>query len=246
MASFAAEPIVNIGFFTLTNTFLHTLIVDGILIAGALYISKKIKLVPGRIQNLIEMMIDTFYKLTESIAQDRGKKIFPYFMTFFLIIVVANWTALLPGFNVFGIKHDGHIVPFLRGATSDVNMTFGLAIVSIVATHIFSIKILGIKEYLSRFVSINPIFLFVGVLEIVSEFTKVVSLGFRLFGNIYAGEIVLHTVSGLFAFIAPLPFMFLEVIVGLVQALVFAMLTLTFMTILSTPHHDEAKEGVSH
>lgn len=245
MVSFAAEPVFRLGFFQITNTFIHTLLVDGILIATCFYFRNKITLIPGKIQNLAELAIETFYNLSESIAQERGKKIFPYFMTFFLFILIANWTALLPGFNVLGIKGHEDLVPLLRGATSDVNVTFGLAIISIVATHIFSIKTIGIREYLSRYLSLNPVFLFIGILEIISEFTKIVSLGFRLFGNIFAGEIVLGTVSGLFAIVAPLPFLTLEVIVGFVQALVFAMLTLTFMTILSTPHHEEAKE-VSH
>ncbi|MDP2673227.1 MAG: F0F1 ATP synthase subunit A, partial [Nanoarchaeota archaeon] len=96
----------------------------------------------------------------------------------------------------------------------------------------------GFSEYISKFISFNPINLFIGGLEIISEITKVISLSFRLFGNIFAGEIVLSTVSSLFAFIFPLPFMFLEIIVGLVQALVFAMLTMAFMAILTTSHNE--------
>jgi F-type H+-transporting ATPase subunit a len=109
-----------------------------------------------------------------------------------------------------------------------------------------SITTIGIKDYIGRFISLNPIYLFVGLLEIVSEITKVISLSFRLFGNIFAGEIVLGTVSTIFAFIFPLPFLMLEVIVGLIQALVFGMLTMAFMAILTTPHHEEAKEVSTH
>ena len=90
--------------------------------------------------------------------------------------------------------------------------------------------------------SFNPILLFVGILELVSEFTKLISLSFRLFGNIYAGEVVLVTISSLAAFIAPIPFLLLESIVALVQALVFAMLTMVFMSILIKPHHAEGGE----
>jgi len=111
----------------------------------------------------------------------------------------------------------------------------------LVATHLMSIKALGIKEYISHFISLSPILLFVGILEIISEITKLVSLSFRLFGNIYAGEVVLETISHIFAFIFPLPFLMLEAIVGFVQALIFAMLTMVFMVILTTPH-SEAKE----
>jgi len=112
-----------------------------------------------------------------------------------------------------------------------------LALVSVAATHVLSIRTIGIKDYLSRYFSFNPINLFIGVLEIISEITKVVSLSFRLFGNIYAGEVVLITVSSIFAFAFPLPFLMLEVIVGIVQALVFSMLTMAFMAILTTSHN---------
>jgi len=153
-------------------------------------------------------------------------------MTFFLYLIVANWLGLLPGFST--ILYHGQ--PLFRGMNSDLNMTLSLAIISAVLTHFFAIKYLGIKDYLKRWVSLNPIFLFVGLLEIVSEFTKIISLSFRLFGNIFAGEVVLTTISAIFAFIVPLPFYFLEIIVGFVQAAVFMMLSLVFMSILSEKH----------
>ncbi len=244
MVSFSAEPIVHIGSFPITNTLLQTLLVDGILVAAVLYISKNISLIPNALQNLTEFVVDGFYSLTESVAQNRAAKIFPYFMSFFLFILFANWTGLLPGVGTIGIfeEHEGKktLIPLLRAPTSDINVTFALAIISAVATHMLSIKVIGIKDYLSRFFSFNPISLFIGILEIISEITKVVSLSFRLFGNIFAGEVVLFTVSGIFAFLFPLPFMLLEVIVGLVQALVFSMLTMAFMAILTTPHHIES------
>lgn len=245
MVSFAAEPIFKVGFFTVTNTILDTLLVDALLIIGITYIYKHISPVPGKIQNMTEMVITGLYGLTESVAGKNTSNIFPYFAGFFIFIVAANWTGLIPGFSTIGFFNSEHeIVPLFRPATSDLNTTLGLALVSAVATHALSLKTLGIKEYLSRYISINPIFLFVGLLEIISELTKVISLSFRLFGNIYAGEVVLGTVSKLFAFVFPLPFLGLEIIVGLIQATVFAMLTMAFMAILTTPHHEEAKEVV--
>jgi F-type H+-transporting ATPase subunit a len=116
-----------------------------------------------------------------------------------------------------------------------------LATVSVIATHILSIKITGIKDYLSRYISFNPVNVYVGLLELVAEVMKILSLSFRLFGNIFAGEVALHTVSALFAFLAPLPFLLLESIVSVVQALVFSILTLVFMSILTTPHHAHEK-----
>lgn len=240
MAAFAPEIIFRISQVPVTNTLIHTVLTDSVLIGATFYISKKITLAPKNIlQNIIESVIETFYNLIESVAQSRASKIFPYVMSFFLFILVANWSSLIPGIGTIGFWENGHLVPLIRGATSDLNNTLGLALISVVATHILSLENIGIKGYLSRYFSLNPINLFVGALEIVSEITKVVSLSFRLFGNIFAGEVVLVTVSSIFAFIVPLPFLMLEFIVGLVQALVFSMLTMVFMAILTTPHHEE-------
>jgi len=114
-----------------------------------------------------------------------------------------------------------------------------LALTSAFLTHAFAIHYLGVIDYLKRWFTLNPIFLFVGLLELVGEVTKVVSLSFRLFGNIFAGEVVLSTVASIFAFVVPLPFYFLEIIVGFVQAAVFMMLTLVFMVLLSEKHAAE-------
>src|SRR3989338_4986441 len=148
------------------------------------------------------------------------------------IVLKPEVLGLLPGFATITYQDQ----PLFRGVNSDLNMTLSLAIISAVLTHLFAIKYIGIKDYLKRWVSLNPIFLFVGLLEIVSEFTKIISLSFRLFGNIFAGEIVLSTMAAIFAFVLPLPFYFLETIVGFVQAAVFMMLTLVFMSLLSEKH----------
>lgn len=243
MVSFAAEPIFSLGNFTVTNSFLDTLLVDLVLVLGIFFLNKNLSKIPGLFQNIIELLIDGFYKLTESVAgEKRAPVIFPFFASFFIFILLANWSGLIPGFSSVGFYENHKLVPIFRAATSDFNVTFALAIISAISTHILSIKLIGIKDYLSRYFSLNPIYLFVGFLEIISEITKLISLSFRLFGNILAGEVVLGTISTIFAFLFPLPFMLLEVIVGLVQALVFAMLTMAFMSILSTPHHEEAKE----
>jgi len=239
MPSFATETLFYIGFFPITNTILDILLVDCVIICGVFYLSKKLSLIPSNpLQNLMEYVIETFYGLTESVTKHTAAKIFPYFMSFFLFILLVNWSSLLPGFGTLGIREHGELIPLFRGASSDLNMTLGLALISFVATHALSIKIVGIKDYLSRYFSFNPINLYVGILEIISEITKVVSLSFRLFGNIYAGEVVLITMSSIFAFVVPLPFLLLEIIVGLVQALVFSMLTMVGMAILSTSHNE--------
>lgn len=248
MAAFAPEVLAYIGPFPLTNTIVNTLFVDTIVISGLVMLNKKLSKIPGMFQNIVEYVIDSLYNFTQSITQKNAAKIFPYFMSFFLFILIANWSGLIPGIGTFGFFRGKEFIPLMRNATSDLNLTFALALISLVATHMLSIQTVGIKDYLSRYFSFNPIYLFVGALEIVSEITKLISLSFRLFGNIYAGEVVLSTISSIFAFIFPIPFLLLESIVGLVQALVFSILTMAFMSILMTPHHSqehEAKEVMS-
>lgn len=238
MFSFQSEVLLHVGFFKITNSLIDTFLIDIVIIVFCVIISKNIKVIPGMFQNSVEIIIQMFYEITESVAQEKVKKIFPYFMSFFIFILLANWSGLLPGVNSVGFFENGKLVPIIRSTTSDLNTTLGLALVSAIATHIMSIKTVGLKDYMSRFFSFNPINLFIGFLEIISEITKIISLSFRLFGNIFAGEVVLLTVFSIFAFLFPLPFLLLEVIVGLVQALVFSMLTMSFMAILTTPHHD--------
>lgn len=246
MVPLVAEPIFRIGSFPVTNSMLDTLLVDLVLIGLIVGINAGLKIIPNFFQNMIEFIIKTFYDLNESISEERTKKIFPWFMTFFIFILIANWSELIPGVSSIGLKEGHTIVPFFRGAASDLNTTLALALVSAIATHIMSIRTIGLKDYLSRFFSFNPINLFVGLLELVGEFTKIISLSFRLFGNIFAGAVVLGIISGFAALIAPIPFLLLEIIVGLVQALIFAMLTMVFMTILTMPHDIEHAKEVSH
>lgn len=229
----------TLGFFhglPITNTLFTSWIVMAFLLVISFIATRKISLVPSGLQNFFEMIIEFGYTTVEDLAGSKSKVIFPIVFTFFLYVLLGNYFGLLPGFGTIGFHTKEGFIPLLRSINSDLNMTLGLALVSAVATHSLAIKYLGLKDYLKRWVSLNPIFLFVGLLEIVGEFTKVISLSFRLFGNIFAGEIVISTISSMFAFILPLPFYFLEIIVGFVQAAIFMMLTLVFMVILTEKH----------
>jgi F-type H+-transporting ATPase subunit a len=237
------ETLLYIGIFPVTNTLLVAWIVMGILIIFSFLATRNIRMVPSGLQNFFEFIIEAGFQTVADLAHSKAKTFFPWVMTFFLFIITANWLGLFPGMGTVGFHevHDGHevFVPLLRSMNSDLNMTLSLALISAVVTHYFAVKYLGMKDYLKKWFSLNPIFLFVGLLEIISEFTKVVSLSFRLFGNIFAGEVVLSTVANLSkftAFLVPLPFYFLELIVGFVQAAVFMMLTLVFMVLLSEKH----------
>ncbi len=238
-----AETIGHIGFLPITNTLLVTWVTTILLSILAILATRNMQKIPSGLQNFFEMIIEAAYNLVEDIASSKTKIFFPFVMTFFLFIITANWLGLLPGFGTIGINEivDGKeaFVPIFRSLNADLNTTLALALISVLVTHFFSVKLLGIKNYLKHWFSLNPIFLFVGLLEIVGEFTKLVSLSFRLFGNIFAGEVVLATIASIFAFVVPLPFYFLEIIVGFVQAAVFMMLTLVFMVLLTNKHAEE-------
>jgi len=236
----AAETIGHIGSFPVTNTLVVTWFTTILLSTLAILSTRKVAMVPSGLQNIFEFVMETGYQMTEDLAHSRAAAFFPLIMTFFLFIITSNWLGLLPGFGTIGFHeiHNGKevFIPYLRSINADLNSTLALALVSVITTHILALKYLGLWEYLKKWISLNPIFLFVGILELVGEFTKVVSLSFRLFGNIFAGEVVLSTIAGIFAFVVPLPFYFLEIIVGFVQAAVFMMLTLTFLVLLTSKH----------
>ncbi len=237
----AAEKIFSIGPIPITNTILTTWLVTIILLVLAYFSTRKMQKIPQGMQNISEAAVDVLQDLVSSLSGNKTSVFLPIVASFFFFIMLGNYFGLIPGVGTIGFYEieNGHkiFVPFFRSINSDLNTTLALALVSVITTHFLAVKYLGLGGYLGKFFSLNPIFLFVGLIELVGEFTKVASLSFRLFGNIYAGETVLATASSkLFAFIVPIPFYFLELIVGFVQALIFAILTLVFMVILTEKH----------
>ena len=175
--------------------------------------------------------------------KEQAKKFFPLVATIFLFILFNNWVGVLPGTGSVGFyeEHGGErsFVPLLRSANSDLNTTFALALISVVAIQWYGIRKLGFLQHISKFLVFTkgPIQFFVGILELIGEFAKVLSFSFRLFGNIFAGEVLLLIIMTLVPVIAPFPFIMLEFFVGFIQALVFAMLTLIFLKIATEEAH---------
>jgi F-type H+-transporting ATPase subunit a len=174
--------------------------------------------------------------------KEKTKKFFPLIATFFLFILFSNWMGILPGVGSIGIWEEGEhgriLIPLFRSTNSDINMTMALAMISVIATQIFGVSIVGFFKYFSRFISFKgPIDFIVGLLELVAEIAKIISFSFRLFGNIFAGEVLLMVIFFLIPLVVPLPFLFLEIFVGFVQALVFSMLTLVFLTVATQKGH---------
>jgi len=247
--SLPAEKIAQIGSFPVSNAVFTSWIVSAIFIAGALIISRQAasssatKEAPGKFLNAVEMIVEGLFNFTAQIigSAKETKKYFPLLGTLFLFIMINNWMGLLPGVGSIGFWGEHHgktaLIPFFRGANADLNMTFALALVAVAYIHFYGMSALGIKAHIGKFFNFRgAIDAFVGVLELISEFSKVVSFAFRLFGNIFAGEVLLMVISSLVPVIAALPFYFLEIFVGFVQALVFMMLTVVFIKV-HTAHH---------
>ncbi|MEK7124280.1 MAG: F0F1 ATP synthase subunit A [Patescibacteria group bacterium] len=226
--SLKAHELFKIAGFTVTNSLFLTLLVSVILISGAFFISGRIKLVPGRLQSAVEMGMEWFLDLMGSTIGSRKKAeiYFPLVATIFVFILSSNLLGLFPGVGSLIIEKNHQEVSLFRSPAADLNFTLAFAVISVVATNIFGMMAVGVLPHIKKFINFkNPIFFFIGILEFISEIAKIISLSFRLFGNVFAGEVLLAIIFLLAPYIIPLPFLFLELFIGLIQAFLFAMLT---------------------
>jgi F-type H+-transporting ATPase subunit a len=252
------SPLFQIGKFTVTNSMLATWIVAAGMIIFAQSATRNIKPVPDGKQNFWEWMVESLYNFLESvIGSELVKKTFWFFATIFIFILFLNWFGLIPGVGTIGWGHYDPVTntfhvtrPLLRGANADLNLTFAMAAVFFVLWIIWAIQANGVGGFLlhifgpkgetSGFLKVIMVVIFfmVGWLEVVSILFRPISLSFRLFGNVYAGESILEAMSNMvpaLAWLLPIPFYFMEVLVGLVQAMVFMLLTAVF-TLLIAQH----------
>lgn len=299
--SLAAEPLWHVGKFAISNAYLTTFVVMGLLIVLSYLATRKMSMIPSTGQLIAETIVGGLYDFFAAIAGKHIKQFFPIVASLFLFILAANWVGLLPGVGTVGYfrtpekeaavvaeqhvaaetsteqtkaeeKTTGHetpasvteekaatsetaetapaaeheekeFVPLLRGATADLNMTLALALVAVIAMQYFGFLNLG-THYISRFVNFkDPIMFSVGLLEIVSDISKIISFAFRLFGNIFAGEVLLAVMAFLMPFIVPLPFLMMELFVGVIQALVFSMLSTAFFAVAVSHGEGEAEHA---
>jgi len=237
--SLKAQQLFSIGNFEVTNSFFLTLVVCVVLIGFALLMRKKISLIPGKLQNIVEMAIEALLNLMQSTlgSKEKAEKYFPLIATIFLFILVSNLFGLLPGVGSFWIENGGKEVPLFRSPAADLNFTLAFAVISVIITNIIGMAATGVFNHLGKYFNFKgPIDFFIGILELISEFAKIVSLTFRLFGNVFAGEVLLTIIFSLAPYIIPLPFMFLELFVGMIQAFIFAMITLVSISLHTATH----------
>ena len=258
-----AEPIFHTNSIIITNALLTSWVAVFILVIISFILRSKLKTVPGKVQNIFEIIIEGALGLCDQVTNDRALsvKIFPIAISVFFFILVNNWLGLLPlgGFGILEQSEQGlSFIPFLRGGTADINTTIALAIIAVLGANIFGAFSIGIWKTFNKYVNLKvigqigkklrkdptiiivaPITFFVGLIEIVGEFAKIASLSFRLFGNVFAGEVLLVSMAALVGYVVPIPFIFLEILVGVIQALIFSILLVVYFTIGATDHDHE-------
>ena len=242
--SLRAEEIFHIGSFGATNSLVLSTLVFLLLAGTAFFGRKKYALIPGKIQNIAELLIEGILDVMDSVLGDRKKseKYLPLVGTIFLFVLSSNWLGLFPGVGSLVVR-GVETAPLFRAPAADLNFTLALAIVTVVAVNVLGAAAIGAGAHLGKFFNFkNPVMFFIGILEFVSEFARMVSFSFRLFGNVFAGEGLLTIVGFLVPYLVPLPFLFLEIFVGFIQALIFSMLTLVFVGIAIAEHGEEAHE----
>jgi len=260
-----AEEVFHLFGFPITNSIIGAWLTMIFLVGFSYAVTRRIKLVPGRLQSAFESLLGWLYNLCQRVAgEENGRRFFPVVATIFLFVAFNAWLSLIPGFgSIMVTTADGHQVHLLRGANTDINMPLALALISFVFVEYFGLKSLGIR-YLRKFLNVGQFFrsigqvargriraglsglftgfihVFVGFLETLSELIRIVSFTFRLFGNMTAGEILLLIAAFLIPWVFSIPFYGLELLVGFVQALIFGGLTLVFLTLAVAHHREES------
>mgnify|MGYP001576683371 FL=1 len=236
----------------------------------ALVLRSKLREIPRGIQNFFEFVIEGALTLCDQVTNDRAlsMRIFPVAISVFFFILINNWFGILP-LGWMGLIENGEhgmvFVPFFRGGTADINTTLALAVMAVIGANIFGVFSIGIWKTFNKYVNLKvigqigkkirkdptiilvaPITFFVGLIEIIGELAKVASLSFRLFGNVFAGEVLLVSMAALVAYVIPIPFLFLEILVGVIQALIFSILTVVYFTIGASDHDHEEEHEKQH
>lgn len=267
----AAEEIFKIGSFGVTNSMINAALATFLFAIFAWSINLGVKKyytgnqAPKGILNFFESILEILLSQVDAVTHDRKKtvKFLPIVGGIFLFILISNLLGQLPGTGSIGFWHGHELIPFLRPANTDLNLTLAMAVFAVVLSHFVGIITIGFFKYANKFIKLGDIWnavkslkpinimvafieFFVGLLEIISEVAKMVSLSLRLFGNIFAGEVLLTVIASLIAgygaFFIPLPFMVLEILVAVIQAMVFSILTLVYLTIATTEVHAHGEE----
>ncbi|HEX4898697.1 MAG TPA: F0F1 ATP synthase subunit A [Candidatus Limnocylindrales bacterium] len=228
---------------SISNTILTMWIVMALVLTGAILMTRGGKLIPGRAQNLFEFAYEALHDFGVGLAGPKARPYIPIFIAFFLLVLFDNWIGLVPPVGK---------IEQLRAPSSDVNITIGMALISFTIFHVEGFRRLGVRGYLGKFfpfgafrqgIGAGVIAVFVGLIELMLEFVKPVTLSMRLFGNIYGGEVALGVITSLTIAFIPVALIGLEVMLNAIQALIFSVLTLMFIVLAIEGHHDEEEHA---
>jgi F-type H+-transporting ATPase subunit a len=240
----SAEKITEWWGIPITNTLITSWIVMSVLFFIAFFVGKNIQMIPGKLQAFFEMVFGGILDYMAETLDSRklALRFFPLIATLFIFIFLANIMEFIPGVGSIGfeaVSHGEHIfTPLFRSVNTDLNMTLALTIIAFFTIEFSGIFILGFLKYSSKFVNFNsPLDFAIGIIELFSELVRLVSFSFRLFGNIFAGEVLILVITFLVPYVVPVPFIFFELFVGLVQAAIFSLLTLFYIKLAVTEPH---------
>ncbi|MBP9711168.1 MAG: F0F1 ATP synthase subunit A [Candidatus Pacebacteria bacterium] len=244
-----AERLGELYGIPITNALLAGWIVTIFLVLVAVLVGRRVRLIPGRVQNVFELIFDFMLGYMETVLGSRALAIryFPLISTLFLFILFSNLFHFLPFISAITYTEHGHTAHLLRASTTDLNFTLALAIVAVISIEVAGIAALGFFRYGSKFINFSsPLNFVVGIIELVSELSRFISFSFRLFGNIFAGEVLLAVIALFVPYLLPVPLMAFELFVAFIQATVFAMLTLFFIKLAIAMPHGAGEHGDGH
>lgn len=241
----AAEKLTEIAGIPVTNAILTSWIVTFLLIGGAFLLSRNVRLVPGKVQILVESVFEYVLRYTAEVLESEklARRFFPLLMTIFLFIFAANILEFTPGIGSVGLVHEGEhgareLVPIFRSVNTDMNTPLALTLIAFVVIEVTGVTTIGVLKYWKKFVNIRSVLgFFVGLIELMSEVMRLITYSFRLFGNIFAGEALIAIGIAFVPLLLPVPLMMFEVFVGFIQAAIFSLLTLFFIKIAITEPH---------
>ncbi len=239
--SIAAEKLTVWMGVPITNTLLMSWIVVAVIITLSLLLNRKLAVIPGAFQSVVEVLAFELTKFVEETLENKelARRFTPLLLAIFVFILIGNWLEFIPGVESIRYIHDGHSVPLLRSMNTDLNMTLALAIIAFVTIEVTGIVVIGFWKYAGKFINFSSfIGFFVGILELLSEVIRLISFSFRLFGNVFAGSVLVMIITFLVPYIIPVPFILFEVFVGLIQAAVFMLLTLFFIKLAIMNTHE--------
>ena len=267
-----AEEIAHVGSFSITNTLIASWLTILVLAVLFYFCTRKMRLVPGRLQALSEVIVEGLLGFVEGVAgKAHARLLFPGIATIFIYVITNAYMGLLPIYGTIGLIEHGHgheaeFIPLLRAANTDINLPLSIALMSFIFVETWGMRVIGFFHYTGEFINVrqfglglkqlltgklreaplNIVFgfinLFVGILEIFSHLTRMLSFTFRLFGNMTAGEILVLVSCFLIPMIFTIPFYGLELLIGLIQALIFSGLTLVFGTVAISSAHEESEQ----